>query len=141
MTGTNSGTVLEGSRVLYALALDRRIGPLSFIHPKFHTPVIALAVHSSLALALALGGTFRQLALLSTVARLTTYLVTCLALPRLRKMNPHEGFRTPGLIVPILGVLVSLTFVFSLDAQKLLAAALALAVGAVLYLVSRGARV
>ena len=134
IAGTNSGTVLEGSRMLYALALDRRIGSLSSIHPRFHTPAFAIAVHSSLALALALGGTFRTLALLSTVARLATYLVTCLALPRLRKMN--EGFRTPGLFVPVLGVLISLTFVLSLDSRKLLAAALALLVGAVLYALS-----
>src|SRR6266487_2797830 len=30
MAGTNSGTVLEGSRMLYALSLDRRLGPVSF---------------------------------------------------------------------------------------------------------------
>ena len=134
IAGTNSGTVLEGSRMLYALARDRRIGSLSSIHGRFHTPAFAIAVHSGLALALALGGTFRQLALLSAVARLATFLVTCLALPRLRKMN--EGFRTPGLIVPILGVLISLTFVLSLDGRKLLAAALALLAGAAVYALS-----
>jgi len=134
IAGTNSGTVLEGSRMLYALALTRGIGSLSSIDRRFHTPAFAIAVHSGLALALALGGTFRQLALLSAVARLATYLVTCLALPRLRKTN--EGFRTPGLIVPILGGLISLTFVLSLDSRKLLAAALALLVGAIVYALS-----
>jgi amino acid transporter len=135
MAGTNSGTVLEGSRMLYALALDRRLGPLGRVHPRFHTPAFAIAVHAGFALALALGGTFRQLALLSTVARLSTYLVTCLAIPRLRRVNP--GFRTPGLVVPILGVLVSLMFVFSLDRWKLLAGGIALAAGAVVYVLSR----
>jgi basic amino acid/polyamine antiporter, APA family len=135
MAGTNSGTMLEGSRMLYALSLDRRLGRISFVHPRFHTPTVAIAIHASVALALALGGSFRQLALLSAVARLATYLVTCLALPRLRKVN--EGFRTPGLIVPILGVLVSMIFVVSLDRWKLLAAGIALAVGAVVYLMSR----
>jgi amino acid transporter len=135
IAGTNSGTVLEGSRMLYALARNRRTGPLANVHPRFHTPASAIAVHSGLALALALGGTFRQLALLSAVARLATYLVTCLALPRLRKRN--EGFRTPGLIIPILGVLISLTFLLSLDARKLSVAALALLIGAVLYALSR----
>jgi APA family basic amino acid/polyamine antiporter len=131
MAGTNSGTVLEGSRMLYAISLDRRLGLLSYIHSRFHTPTFAILVHSSFALALALGGTFRELALLSTVARLATYLVTCLALPRLRKLN--EGFRTPGLILPILGTLVSLTFVFSLDLRKITAGAIALLIGAAVY--------
>lgn len=135
MAGTNSGTMLEGSRMLYALSLDRRLGPVSYIHPIFRTPTVAIAIHAGIALALALAGSFRQLALLSAVARLATYLATCLAVPRLRKLN--EGFRTPGLIVPILGVVVSLVFVISLDRWKLLAGAIALTVGALVYAISR----
>ncbi|HEX2062628.1 MAG TPA: APC family permease, partial [Thermoanaerobaculia bacterium] len=138
MAGTNSGTMLEGSRMLYALSLDRRMGPISYVHPRFRTPSYAIVIHATVALALALGGSFRQLALLSAVARLATYLMTCLAVPRLRKLN--EGFRTPGLIVPILGALVSLAFVASLDRYKLLAAAIALVTGAVLYVVSKPRR-
>jgi len=134
MAGTNSGTVLEGSRMLYAISLDRRINSLSYIHPRFHTPVVAILVHSTFALVLALGSTFRELVLLSTVARLTTYLVTCAALPRLRKLN--DGFKTPGLILPVLGTIVSLSFVLSLDEKKLTAGAYALLMGAVIYLLS-----
>ena len=137
MAGTNSGTMLEGSRMLFALGLSRRIGLISYVHPRFRTPSFAIAVHAAFALALALGGSFRQLALLSAVARLATYLVTCLALPRLRK--PDEGFRTPRMIVPALGVLISLLFVISLDRWKLLAGAIALAAGAIIYYVSRPA--
>jgi amino acid transporter len=135
MAGTNSGTMLEGSRMLYALSLDRRMGPISYVHPTFRTPSIAIAIHATVALALALGGSFAQLALLSAVARLATYLATCCAVPRLRKLN--EGFRTPGYIIPILGVLVSLTFVFVLDQRRLLVAGIALVVGAILYALSR----
>lgn len=135
MAGTNSGTMLEGSRMLYALSLGRRMGPISYVHPRFHTPAVAIAIHATVALVLALAGSFRALALLSAVARLATYLATCLAVPRLRKIN--EGFRTPGLIVPILGVLVALVFVWNLDAQKLIAAAIALTAGGLIYVVSR----
>lgn len=135
MAGTNSGTMLEGSRMLYALSLDRRMGPIAYVHPRFRTPSVAIAIHTIVALALALNGSFRQLALLSAVARLTTYLVTCLAVPRLRKLN--EGFRTPGLIVPILGTLVALIMVVALDRQKLIAGGIALTTGALLYIASR----
>jgi basic amino acid/polyamine antiporter, APA family len=138
MAGTNSGTMLEGSRMLYALSLDRRLGPISFVHPRFHTPTIAIAIHTIVALAFALSGSFRQLALLSAVARLSTYLMTCLAVPRLRKLN--DGFRTPGLIVPILGTLVGLVFVYNLDQPKIIAASIAIAVGAIIYFVSRPAQ-
>jgi amino acid transporter len=135
MAGTNSGTMLEGSRMLYALSLDRRIGRLSFVHPRFRTPTVAISIHAGLALGLALGGSFRQLAMLSAVARLTTYLFTCAAVPRLRKLNP--GFRTPGLVVPILGTLISLALFLTLNAVHFIAAAIALAVGAIIYFLSK----
>lgn len=134
MAGTNSGTVLEGSRMLYALSLDRNMGPVSYVHPKFRTPIVAIAIHVIVATALALGGSFATLALLSAVARLATYLFTCAAVPRLRKLN--EGFRTPGLIVPVLGVAVSLLIVIALDSKKLIAGAIALVVGALVYVLS-----
>jgi amino acid transporter len=128
MAGTNSGTMLEGSRMLYALSLERRMGPVSYVHPRFHTPTVAIIIHTIVALALALGGTFATLALVSAGARLTTYLVTAAAVPRLRKLN--EGFRTPGLIVPILGVLVE-------NPNRLIAAALAVLSGVVVYLLTK----
>jgi len=132
MAGTNSGTMLEGSRMLYALSLNRRMGPVSYVHPKFRTPTVAIVIHALVALALALGGSFVQLAMLSAVARLTTYLFTCAAVPRLRKLN--EGFRTPGLILPILGTIISLGLFFTLNRFNFVAAAIALAAGAMIYL-------
>ena len=135
MAGTNSGTMLEGSRMLYALACDRRMGPVSWIHPRFRTPVVAILIHSVAALAIAIPGSFRELVLLSTVARLATYLCTCLAIPRLRALNPESRHR--GLIIPVLGSLVSLVFVVSLDWKKVVAGVLALVAGGVVYLISR----
>ena len=132
MAGTNSGTMLEGSRMLYALSVGRRMGPVSFVHPKFKTPTVAIVIHALVALALALGGSFVQLAMLSAVARLTTYLFTCAGVPRLRKIN--EGFRTPTMIVPILGTLISLGLFFTLNKFNFVAAAIALATGASIFL-------
>lgn len=134
MAGTNSGTMLEGSRMLFALSLDRNLGPLRYVHPKFRTPTVALVLHALVALAFALTGSFAKLALLSAVARLSTYLFTCAAVPWLRKLGP--GFRTPGLVVPILGVLISLALVVTLNRDKLIAAGIALAAGALVYVIS-----
>jgi amino acid transporter len=131
--GTNSGTMLEGSRMLYALSVGRRpYRALAWIHPRFHTPVAAIAVHAAVATVLALGGTFAKLAVLSTVARMTTYLVTCAALPRLRRLK-SPAFRTPGLWVPALGVLVSATLFLTLDRRNFYAALAAIAVGILLW--------
>ena len=136
MAGTNSGTMFEGSRMLYALSLDRpRLRLISYVHPRFRTPTVAIAIHTIVALGLALGGTFAKLALLSAVARLTTYLFTCAALPRLRKLN--EGFRTPGLVIPILGTLISLASFFFVEPVKFRMAAMAMLVGAIIALTTR----
>ena len=135
MAGTNSGTVLEGSRMLYAISLGRpRLRALSYVHPRFRTPSVAIIIHVAFATALALGGSFAKLAMLSAVARLTTYLFTCAAVPRLRKLN--EGFRTPGLILPILGTVISLALFFTLNRWNILAATISLAVGALIYVMS-----
>ncbi len=135
MAGTNSGTVLEGSRMLYALSLGRpRLRFLSRVHETFRTPGMAIAIHVAFAIVLALAGSFAKLAMMSAIARLTTYLFTCAAVPRLRKLN--EGFRTPGLIMPILGTVISLALFLTLNRWNFLAAAIALGVGAGLYAVA-----
>jgi len=135
MAGTNSGTMLEGSRMLYALSLDRRMGPVSYVHPQFRTPTVAIAIHTIVALVLALGGSFAQLAMLSAVARLTTYLFTCAGIPFLGKRGEPRPVST--WILAILGTLISLIIVVILNRFNFLAGAIALGVGAVIYLISR----
>src|SRR5437763_914697 len=130
MAGTNSGTVLEGSRMLYALSLDRRLGPLSYVHPRFRTPTVAITIHVAVAAAAAVAGSFAQLALLSTVARLATYLAGCASLPFLGDMTPRR------IVLAILGTVVSLTFVITLNRYNAIAAAIALLVGALVWLAS-----
>jgi basic amino acid/polyamine antiporter, APA family len=136
MAGTNSGTVLEGSRMLYAISLGRpRLRAISYVHPRFRTPSVAILIHVLFAAVLACAGSFAKLAMLSAVARLTTYLFTCAAVPFLRKLN--EGFRTPGLIIPILGTVISLVLFFTMNRFNFLAAGIAIIVGALIYLMSR----
>src|SRR5260221_2979452 len=138
MAGTNSGTMLEGSRMLFALSLDRNLGPLRYVHPRFRTPIVAIVIHAAVALAFALNSSFAKLALLSAMARLTTYLFTCAAVPRLRKLG--GGFRTPGLVFPILGTLISLWLIVTMNWPKIIVASIAMVVGAIVYLISKPAR-
>src|SRR3546814_7410021 len=66
-----------GPRYLHAMAMDG-YGPaaLAKIHPRFRTPALAIITVGVLSLLLALSGSFVQLALLSVVARLCTYIGT-----------------------------------------------------------------
>jgi amino acid transporter len=126
--------------MLYAISLERpRLGLISRVHETFRTPWVAILIHTGVAIPLALGGSFAKLAAMSAVARMTTYLFTCAAIPRLRKLLPG-GFRAPGgLLFPGLGVLISVVLFATLKQRHLVAAAVALTVGALLYWISKPA--
>ena len=135
--GNVGNTTLLGPRYLFALATDG-YGPrvLARVHPRYHTPAVAIVVQSSLALALALSGSFVQLAALSVIARLSTYMGTAAAVPFLRKRfaGSGDGFRLPGgALIPGAALLLSLAFVASATVANLLAGALALTVGGIIY--------
>jgi basic amino acid/polyamine antiporter, APA family len=141
--GTNLGTTLEGSRMIYSLTYDRKpYRAIGYIHPRFRTPIVAIVLLVAIAIPVALAGSFAKLAVISAIARLTTYLFTCAAVPKLRKMS--EGFRAPGgMLIPILGVVISTALFISVfidpsrDARELAwKSVVALAVGALLWSIS-----
>jgi amino acid transporter len=137
--GTNNNTVLAGSRYLYAMAERGRL-PAFFagIHPRTRTPWIALLTQTAVALPLAVTGTFVELAALSVIARMATYIGTCAAVPVLRRRMPRGAFRLPGgPVIPIAAVVMCIAVLSSATGKNLAAAGVALAVGAVLYAVGR----
>lgn len=141
--GNVGSTMLAGPRYLYALARDG-YGPaaLARVHPRYRTPAWAIVVHGVVAAAIALSGSFVQLATLSIVARLATYIGTAAAVPVLRRRFPREE-RTivlpGGATIPALALLLCLVFLASATVANLLAGLLALAAGAVLYRLRRRA--
>jgi amino acid transporter len=67
---------------------DQHLLPRWFgkISPRFATPANSIVTVGGLGLALALSGTFVTLAIISTIARLFTYLVCIAAVPRLDQL-------------------------------------------------------
>jgi amino acid transporter len=155
--GTNSNTVLAGPRYLFALAEDG-FGPraLAWLHPRYRTPAVAILVQTAIALPLALTGaklvqeslslppalqgSFAKLATLSVVARLATYFGTAAAVPVLRRKFPGvaTAVRLPGgPAIPIAAILLCLILVSSARRENLIAGAIAIAVGLLLYVFRR----
>ncbi|HVT57167.1 MAG TPA: APC family permease [Thermoanaerobaculia bacterium] len=139
--GTNGNTVLAGPRYLFALAeagfLPRA---LAAVHRRFRTPAVAVVAQTALALPLALSGTFKELAALSVVARLATYLGTVAAVPVLRRKlgSPPGAFRLPGgLAIPIAAGLLCLALAASATSRDLAAGAAAIGVGLLVFLLRR----
>lgn len=135
--GNVGNTTLIGPRYLYALAKDGYgFKALAKIHPRYRTPSVAILVQSGIALALALSGSFVGLAMLSIIARLATYIGTAAALPILRKRYPDNpnAVRLPGgMLIPIVALTICLVFLISTTVENLIAGALALLLGAVVY--------
>jgi len=139
--GNVGNTVLVGPRYLYALAKDG-YGPrfLATVHPRYQTPVAAILTLSIVAFVLALSGTFVQLAMLSIIARLTTYIGTAAAVPILRRRmgERSNALRLPGgATIPILALLLSLAFLSSARLDNLIAGVIALVVGGGIYMLRR----
>ncbi len=135
--GNTSNTTLIGPRYLFALARDG-YGPKIFgrIHPTYRTPAVAIVVQTSLALILALSGSFVQLAMLSIIARLATYIGTVAAIPVLRRKfgKGENTFQTPGgYLIPLLAFGICLIFLTSTTTVNLIAGGVALVVGAIIY--------
>jgi len=139
--GTNSNTALAGPRYLFAVADDGFLPQvLGRIHPRYRTPATAIAVQTSIALPLALSGSFEGLAALSVVARLATYLGTAAAVPVLRRRMtaPPGSFRLPGgVAIPLVAAVLAIALGASASPGNLLAAAIALVIGGVLFAWSR----
>lgn len=135
--GTNNNTVLAGPRYLYALAESGRL-PAVFarVHPKFSTPYIAIVTQTAVALLLMLTGTAEELAVLSAIARLATYMGTVASVPVLRRKMPQSPrtIRLPGGdLIPILAFAICLLFLSAAEKKNWIGGGIALAVGAVIY--------
>jgi amino acid transporter len=139
--GNVGNTTLMGPRYLFALAEDG-FGPraLASVHPRWRTPYVAIIAQSTVALILALSGSFVQLAMLSIVARLATYMGTAAAVPVLRRKFPRteSTVRLPGgPLIPIAALALCLVFLLSATRWNLIAGAIALAGGLVVYALRR----
>ena len=135
--GNVGNTMLAGPRYLYALAVDG-YGPrvLARVHPRYHTPAWAIVTQGVVAGALALSGSFVQLAMLSIVARLATYIGTAAAVPVLRRRfekAEHTIVLPGGATIPVLALLLCLAFLASATLGNLIAGAIGLVVGVAIY--------
>jgi amino acid transporter len=136
--GTNNNTMLAGPRYLFALAETGALPAfLARIHPRFHTPYVAILVQTGIALALISTGTAEELAVLSAIARLATYIGTVLAVPVLRRKMPatERTLQLPGgPAIPIAALAICLVFLSAAEARNWIAGGIALAIGAVIWL-------
>jgi basic amino acid/polyamine antiporter, APA family len=129
---------------VFALARDGFLpGALARVHPVYRSPHLAIAVQSSLSLALALSGTFEKLAILANVSVLALYLGCALAAWQLRRLGIEGGgtgtaFRVPfGGVTPWLACAVIAWLLTGLTADEWLGFAICLGLASLPYALTR----
>ncbi len=124
MFGYVAGDMLGSPRSLYAFGRDGMLpAALARVHPRFHTPHVAIVTYAVLIAALAISSSFTQLAILANVAGLTLYLTCVAASYELQRRDVRaEGtpFRLPGgPAIPILATAVIIWLLSNATAREL----------------------
>ncbi|MBZ5572525.1 MAG: amino acid permease [Acidobacteriia bacterium] len=112
MLVTLNGTTMSGARVPFAVARDRYFfSALAEVHPRFHTPSVAIVVQAALSIVLLLlGGSFRQFFSLAIFAEWLFYMIAGSTVFVFRRRDPQapRPYRVWGYpFVPSLFVLAS----------------------------------
>jgi APA family basic amino acid/polyamine antiporter len=119
LAGLN-GTIMSGARVPFAVARDGYFfSALAEVHPRFHTPSVALVLQAAMSIALLLlGANFRQLFSLAIFAEWLFYMIagSTVFVFRRREPNAARPYRmfgyplVPALFIGVAGVLLCYTF-------------------------------
>ncbi|MGA2742924.1 MAG: APC family permease, partial [Bryobacteraceae bacterium] len=117
MLVTLNGTIMSGARVPFATARDGYFfKALAEVHPRFHTPSVAIIVQCGLAIILLLlGGSFRQFFSLAIFAEWLFYMIagSTVFVLRRREPNADRPYRVWGYpVVPALFVLASAVLLY-----------------------------
>ncbi|HEX8242332.1 MAG TPA: amino acid permease, partial [Longimicrobium sp.] len=145
MFGYVSGMTLAVPRALFALARDGFLPrPLASVHPRWHTPHVAIVAQAVIVLLLAVTSGFEKLAILANVSTLLLYAGCCAASWELRRRDVRAGgipFRVPAAgVVPLLA-LASIAYILaSVTAKEWRVVAGVLVAAAVIYFATAGAR-
>jgi basic amino acid/polyamine antiporter, APA family len=145
--GCDNGLILTGARVLYAMARDGMFfKSCGAVHPRFHTPHVALLVQGIWSSVLALSGSYSRLLTYVTFASLLFNALTVVGLFVLRRRapSPEGNYRTLGYpITPalyLLGATFFIVYIFIGDPVAALAGLGFVALGLPAYLWLRRGR-
>jgi len=133
-------TMIMASRLTYGMASQGLLPPvLARVLPGRRTPWVAIVVTTVVAMALVFTGELQVLAETVVLLLLIVFISTNVAVLVLRKDRVEQDHFRVVSVVPVLGVVSCLVLLTQQSAGTWLRAGILLAVGAVLYLVTRRA--
>ena len=145
MGGFTAGSALGSPRYAQAIASRGQLpAALARMHSRFQTPHIAIIVTTIAAAVLGSISNYRELVGFSNVTIVFQYALSCIAVIVLRAREretgapPKKGFRVPfGPVLPIVGALGSVALLKGSEPSEFRIAAIAIAAGIPIALVSR----
>jgi len=144
--GNLAGSMIAAPRLIYSLAENGLLPQwFSRVHPKYATPDRCILVMGGMALVLALTGSFVQLAVASSVARLLGYVICIASLPAIRRnadaaMHKQAYRLKGGYTIPAVGLIICLWLLMQSKAESWIAVSILIAIGAVLYWIEKKAK-
>jgi amino acid transporter len=143
MFGYASGDMLGSPRTLFAFARDGVLpSAVARVHPRFHTPYIAIVVYACIVATVSISSSFTQLAVLANVAALTLYLMCVAASYELQRRDVRADGAIPfavpgGPVIPILAAAVIVWLLSNATRREFGVEALVLAVAALFYFIRK----
>lgn len=141
--GNLAGSMLAAPRLIYSLA-ENRLLPRWFghVHSKHATPDRCILVMGAMALILGLTGSFVQLAIASSVARLLGYVVCIASLPAIRRKADAATLAKAyqlkgGYAIPLLGLAICIWLLLQSKTESWIAVSILIAIGIFLYWIEK----
>jgi APA family basic amino acid/polyamine antiporter len=139
--GNLSGSILAAPRITFSMAKKRML-PAWFgrVHAKYATPDHSILFMGSMALVLALTGSFVKLALASSVVRLLGYVICIASLPSIRRNADaaarQKAFRLKGgYTIPVIALGVCFWLLLQSKQESWIAVLILLGIGWTFYVI------
>ena len=138
-SGFVASDILSSPRILFAFGRDGVLPRwMAHVHPRWHSPDVAILIYSIIAFLLSLTSTFASLAIMANVAALLLYIICCAAAWELMRRDVRtetKPFHFPGAsIIPPLAIAAIIWILAHATSREFLVNGAVLAVGSVLYL-------
>ncbi len=144
IVGNLSVVLLAGSRLPFAMAAANDLPAwLAATHRRFRTPHISIMITSAIILVVTISGSFIYAVTISTIARLVAYMMSCAALPVLRRREQEipAGFKVVwGPFLVGLALLLSVWLLAHSTWREARDAIIAASLGLIIYAVNRWRR-
>jgi APA family basic amino acid/polyamine antiporter len=143
--GFATSDILSSPRIIFAFGRDAFIPKwFAHVHPRFHTPDVAIITYAVIGFALSFSSTFQRLAVLSNMAVLLLYILCCLAALELSRRDVRSDgapFRFPGAsFIPVLAIVVIIWILAHAARDEFEITGICLAVASLLFLIRQFVR-